>query len=164
MARLAAPVLHTGTLQPVSGSNIDLQLRCSYQPKQGSTSIERVLASGMGTKIITSHDDIYLIELCVASQHNFKQAQKELDLVLKRSQIKPLAVGIHPDRNLVQLCYTSKVANSDLRILQDAALPGELQLREGLALVVVGACVSKNPPHSHRFYQQLKDQPIEFFW
>jgi aspartokinase/homoserine dehydrogenase 2 len=30
LARLAAPVLHARTLQPVSGSDIDLQLRCSY--------------------------------------------------------------------------------------------------------------------------------------
>ncbi|MGO2345402.1 MAG: amino acid kinase family protein, partial [Providencia sp.] len=43
LARLAAPVLHTRTLQPVSVSQIDLQLRCSYQPEQGSTKIERVL-------------------------------------------------------------------------------------------------------------------------
>ena len=47
LARLAAPVLHARTLQPVSGSEIDLQLRCSYTPDQGSTRIERVLASGI---------------------------------------------------------------------------------------------------------------------
>ncbi|MDE9448700.1 bifunctional aspartate kinase/homoserine dehydrogenase II, partial [Xenorhabdus bovienii] len=51
LARLAAPVLHTRTLQPVSVSDIDLQLRCSYQPEQGSTRIERVLATGTGAKI-----------------------------------------------------------------------------------------------------------------
>lgn len=158
-------MLHTRTLQPVSGSDIDLQLRCSYQPEQGSTRIERVLASGTGAKIVTSHDDVCLIELHVAAQHDFKLAQKELDLVLKRAQIKPLAVGIHPDRNLVQLCYTSEVVNSALATLQASALPGELHLREGLALVaMVGAGVCKNPLHSHRFYQQLKDQPVEFIW
>ncbi len=64
LARLAAPVLHTRTLQAVFGSNIDLQLRCSYQPEQGSTRIERVLASGTCAKIITSHDDVCMIELC----------------------------------------------------------------------------------------------------
>ncbi|WP_145480317.1 bifunctional aspartate kinase/homoserine dehydrogenase II [Yersinia similis] len=165
LARLAAPVLHTRTLQPVSGSDIDLQLRCSYQPEQGSTRIERVLASGSGAKIVTSHDDVCLIELQIASHHDFSSAQKEIDLLLKRAQIKPLATGIHPDRNLLQLCYTSEVVNSALRVLEDAALPGKLSLREGLALVaLVGAGVSKNPLHSHRFYQQLKDQPVEFIW
>ncbi|MDW9427377.1 bifunctional aspartate kinase/homoserine dehydrogenase II, partial [Yersinia enterocolitica] len=153
------------TLQPVSGSDIDLQLRCSYQPEQGSTRIERVLASGSGAKIVTSHDDVCLIELQIAGHHDFSLAQKEIDLLLKRAQIKPLATGIHPDRNLLQLCYTSEVVNSALRVLEDATLPGKLSLREGLALVaLVGAGVSKNPLHSHRFYQQLKDQPVEFIW
>lgn len=65
----------------------------------------------------------------------------------------------------VQLCYTSEVVNSALATLQASALPGELHLREGLALVaMVGAGVCKNPLHSHRFYQQLKDQPVEFIW
>ncbi len=165
LARLAAPVLHTRTLQPVSGSDIDLQLRCSYQPEQGSTRIERVLASGSGAKIVTSHDDVCLIELQIAGHHDFSQMQREIDLLLKRAQIKPLATGIHPDRNLLQLCYTSEVVNSALRVLEEITLPGALSLREGLALVaLVGAGVSKNPLHSHRFYQQLKDQPVEFIW
>ncbi|WP_413736581.1 bifunctional aspartate kinase/homoserine dehydrogenase II [Sodalis sp. RH21] len=165
LARLAAPVLHTRTLQPVSGSNIDLLLRCSYQPEQGSTRIERVLASGTGAKIVTSHDDVCLIELTVAAQHDFNLAQKELELALKRAQIKPLAVGAHRDRRLLQLCYTSEVVNSVFQILQQADLPGQLHLREGLVLVaMVGAGVAKNPLHCHRFYQQLKYQPVEFFW
>lgn len=89
---------------------------------------------------MTSHDDVCLIELQIASHHDFSLAQKEIDLLLKRAQIKPLATGIHPDRNLLQLCYTSEVVNSALRVLEDAALPGKLSLREGLALVaLVGA-------------------------
>ncbi len=164
LARLAAPVLHARTLQPVSGSDIDLQLRCSYQPEQGSTRIERVLASGTGAKIVTSHDDVCLIDLQVTTQNNFSLVQQEVERVLNRAQIKPLAIGVHPDRNLLQLCYTSEVVNSALQILQDADLQGQLQLRKDLALVaLVGAGVCNNPLHSHRFYQQLKDQPVEFF-
>lgn len=165
LARLAAPVLHARTLQPVSGSDIDLQLRCSYSPEQGSTRIERVLASGTGARIVTSHDDVCLIEFQVAPQQDFKLAQKELDTLLKRAQVRPLSIGVHPDRNLLQLCYTSEVVNSALQILQEAGLPGELRLREGLVLVaMVGAGVCRNPLHSHRFWQQLKDQPVEFIW
>ncbi|OTA18652.1 aspartate kinase [Xenorhabdus beddingii] len=165
LARLAAPVLHTRTLQPVSISNIDLQLRCSYQPEQGSTRIERVLASGNGAKIVTSHDDVCLIELHISSAHDFKQIYKDIDSLLKRAQIRPLATGLHADCNLIQLCYTSEIVNSAFAVLQDATLPGKLSLREGLALVaLVGAGVCKNPLHSHRFYQQLKDQPVEFIW
>lgn len=165
LARLAAPVLHTRTLQPVSGSDIDLMLRCSFQPEQGSTRIERVLASGTGAKIVTSHDDVCLIELLVAPQYDFNQARKDIDLILKRAQIKPLALGIHRDRRLLQLCYTSEVVGSVYQMLEQAGLPGQLQLREGLALVaMVGAGVANNPLHCHRFYQELKYQPVEFFW
>lgn len=165
LARLAAPVLHTRTLQPVSGSDIDLQLRCSYQPEQGSTRIERVLASGTGARIVTSHDDVCLIEFHVPSQHDFASQHKEIDHLLKRAQLRPLATGVHPDRNLIQLCYTSEVVSSALDLLQDAGIPGRIQLREGMALVaMVGAGVCRNPLHSHRFWQQLKDQPVEFIW
>ncbi|MBN3066128.1 bifunctional aspartate kinase/homoserine dehydrogenase II [Pectobacterium aquaticum] len=163
LARLAAPVLHTRTLQPVSGSDIDLQLRCSYQPEQGSTRIERVLASGTGAKIVTSHDDVCLIEVQVPSEHDFVLLQKEVEQLLNRAQLKPLAIGVHQDRNLLQLCYTSEVVDSALQLLTQAALSVELNQRDGLAMVaMVGAGVGNNPLHSHRFYQQLKDQPIEF--
>jgi len=165
LARLAAPVLHARTLQPVSNSDIDLQLRCSYQPEQGSTRIERVLASGTGARIVTSHDDVCLIDIEVAPQHDFAALHKEVDHLLKRAQIRPLAIGVHSDRNLLQLCYTSEVVNSAFALLQDAGLPGHLHLREGLALVaLVGAGVSRNPLHSHRFWQQINDQPVEFIW
>ncbi|MEK2484682.1 bifunctional aspartate kinase/homoserine dehydrogenase II [Providencia stuartii] len=165
LARLAAPVLHTRTLQPVSVSNIDLQLRCSYQPEQGSTKIERVLASGTGAKIVTSHDDVCLIELRLAQGRDFNQIYKDIDLLLKRTQLRPLAHGIHSDRNLLQFCYTSEVVESALNVLEEAGLPGTLSLREGFSLVaLVGAGVCKNPLHSHRFYEELKDQPVEFVW
>ncbi|MGO1236893.1 MAG: bifunctional aspartate kinase/homoserine dehydrogenase II [Hafnia alvei] len=164
LARLAAPVLHARTLQPVSASDIDLQLRCSYQPEQGSTRIERVLASGTGAKIVTSHDEVCLIELNVPQSHDFEHVRQEIDRVLKRSQLRPLATGVHRDRHMIQLCYTAEVVESAMKLLEESGVPGLLQLREGLALVaLVGAGVCKNPLHSHRFYQQLKDQPIEFF-
>ncbi|MBJ3815229.1 bifunctional aspartate kinase/homoserine dehydrogenase II [Shimwellia pseudoproteus] len=165
LARLAAPVLHARTLQPVSGSDVDLQLRCSYTPEQGSTRIERVLASGTGARIVTSHDGVCLIEYRVPAGQDVKLALKDIDSVLKRMQVRPLATGVHPDRHLLQFCYTAEVADSALQILQEDDLPGELTLREGLALVaMVGAGVCRNPLHGHRFWQQLKDQPVEFVW
>lgn len=96
---------------------------------------------------------------------DFKLAHKEIDQILKRAQVRPLAVGVHNDRQLLQFCYTSEVADSALKILDEAGLPGELRLRQGLALVaMVGAGVTRNPLHCHRFWQQLKGQPVEFTW
>ncbi|MGL5309787.1 MAG: bifunctional aspartate kinase/homoserine dehydrogenase II, partial [Plesiomonas shigelloides] len=165
LARLAAPVLHARTLQPVSGSELDLQLRCSYQPDQGSTKIERVLASGTGAKIVTSHDDVCLIEVSTQESARFEALRDDVLRLLNRAQVQPIACMAHHDRNLLQLCYTAEVVNSAFLLLQEATLPAELRLREGLAMVaLVGAGVCNNPLHSHRFYQQLQDQPVEFVW
>lgn len=124
-----------------------------------------MLASGTGARIVTSHDDVCLIEFLVPSGQDFKLAHREIDIILKRAQVRPLAVGVHADRNLLQLCYTSEVVDSVFKLLDEAGLPGELRLRQGLALVaMVGAGVCRNPLHSHRFWQQLKGQPVEFIW
>ena len=61
---------------------------------------------------------------------DFKLAHKELDLIFKRAQLRPLAVGVHADRKLLQFCYTSEVADSALKLLDEAGLPGELRLRQ----------------------------------
>ncbi|WP_241602088.1 bifunctional aspartate kinase/homoserine dehydrogenase II [Rosenbergiella nectarea] len=165
LARLAAPVLHTRTLQPVATSHIDLQLRCSYQPEVGSTRIERVLASGTGARIVTSHEDVCLIEIQIGPRHDFTQLLKEVDQFLIRMQLRPLARGIHSDRQLLQLCYTSELVESAFSQLQASGLPVSLRLREGRVLVgMVGAGVTQNPLHCHRFWQQIKDLPVEFVW
>lgn len=149
----------------MSVSDIDLQLRCSYQPEQGSTKIERVLASGTGAKIVTNHDEVCLIDIRLPAGDDARARYKSIDLLLKRSQIRPLAVGLHNDDNLIQLSYTAEVADSALHVLESAGLPGTLTLRDGFSLVaLVGAGVCKNLLHYHRFYQQLKDQPVEFIW
>ncbi len=165
LARLAAPVLHTRTLQPISASNINLQLRCSYQPLQGSTRIERVLASGTGARIVTSHDNVCLLVFQVPTHHHFNEFCQELEMRLKRVQLCPLATSFHSDRHLIQLCYTTEVVSSVMNFLEEAGFSSQIQQREGLSLVaLVGAGVSRNPLHCQRFWQQINDQPVEFVW
>ncbi|OAN17045.1 bifunctional aspartokinase II/homoserine dehydrogenase II [Photobacterium jeanii] len=163
LARLAAPVLHSRTLQPVAQSAIDLTLRCSHQPESGSTRVERVLASGRGAKIVTSLDDVCVIELDIASAHDFAPIQKALARTLQRGQVPPLAQSVDQDQGKILLAYTSEVVNGVLALLQDTGIAAELRLRDGFAMVaVVGAGVVNNPVHCHGFYQQLKGQPVEF--
>lgn len=78
-----------------------------------------MLASGTGARIVTSHDDVCLIEFQVPASQDFKLAHKEIDQILKRAQVRPLAVGVHNDRQLLQFCYTSEVADSALKILDE---------------------------------------------
>ncbi|MCG6269146.1 bifunctional aspartate kinase/homoserine dehydrogenase II [Vibrio furnissii] len=163
LARLAAPVLHSRTLQPVAQSAMDLSLRCSYQPESGSTRIERVLASGRGAKIITSLDDVQLIELAFAHGHTVQRAQHEVLEKLKRAQLEPLAFEVQADQHHMRLAYTAEIASGALSLLHDLAIEAEIKLKDGYAMVgAVGAGVTKNAHHSYGFFQQLKASPVEF--
>ncbi len=164
LARLSAPVLHSRTLQPVAASNIDLQLRCSYQPEQGSTRIERLRTSGSGARIVTGHENVCMIELRIARDADFSLRYNTLEQFLESTQLKPLAVGIHADRRLMQLCYTAEVVNSAWDILQAMALPEDsLSLHDDLAmLALVGSGVCANRLHCDHFHQHLHDQAVEF--
>ncbi|WP_394249196.1 bifunctional aspartate kinase/homoserine dehydrogenase II [Vibrio profundi] len=163
LARLAAPVLHSRTLQPVAQSAMDLSLRCSYQPEAGSTQIERVLASGRGAKIITSLDEVLLVQLNFGHGHDFERLEVDVLEGLKRAQLEPLAYELQPDQNCLRLAYTAEIAGGALEYLQDHAVDAEIKLKEGYSLVAaVGAGVTKNPNHCYGFYQQLKNAPVEF--
>lgn len=163
LARLAAPVLHSRTLQPVAQSTTELHLRCSYQPEAGSTRIERILASGRGAKIITSLDDVMLIELTFSQNHPFDRIKNEVLERLKRVQLEPLAFEAQADQFLLRLAYTSEIVTGALAYLQDSAIEAELRLKEGYCLVAaVGAGASINANHCFGFYQQIKGEPVEF--
>ncbi|MFP3014511.1 MAG: bifunctional aspartate kinase/homoserine dehydrogenase II [Arsenophonus sp.] len=165
LARLAAPVIHARTLQPISITNIDLQFKCSYNPEKGSTKIERVLKSCNGVKIVTSHDDVCLIELNLTNKQNFKKTYKNIDLFLKNIQLRPLATGLHQDRKLIQLCYTSEIVDSALNILKETIIVEKILLRDRFSLIaLVGSGVCKNTVHNYIFHKELKDQFVEFIW
>lgn len=163
LARLAAPVLHSRTLQPVAQSAMDLNLKCSYQPESGSTRIERVLASGRGAKIITSLDEVLLVQLSFVHGHDFERAQKEVLQALQRAQLEPLAFEAQEDQQTLRLAYTAEIAGGALTYLQELAVEAEIKLKEGYSLLAaVGAGVTKNANHCFGFYQQLKHAPVEF--
>ncbi|WP_041393836.1 bifunctional aspartate kinase/homoserine dehydrogenase II [Photobacterium profundum] len=163
LARLAAPVLHSRTLQPVAQSTIDLTLRCSHQPESGSTRVERVLASGRGAKIVTSLDEVCLIELDVPRSHDFDAIKTDIERTLQRAQLLPLAQSAEVELGRILLAYTSEMVNCVLELLQNRGVAAELRLREGFSMVAaVGAGVVNNPVHCHGFYQQLKGLPVEF--
>lgn len=163
LARLAAPVLHNRTLQPVSQSTMDLNLKCSHFPESGSTRIERVLASGRGAKIITSLDEVFIIQLHFSHQHDFNKGHSEVLTLLSRLQVDPLAYEVQAESRTLRLAYTLEVVRGALDYLQEADIGAEIKLREGYSMVAaVGAGVSNNASHCFGFYQQLKNSNIEF--
>ncbi|MDV6254133.1 bifunctional aspartate kinase/homoserine dehydrogenase II [Vibrio sp. EA2] len=163
LARLAAPVLHSRTLQPVAQSTMDLSLKCSYLPESGSTRIERVLASGRGAKIITSLDDVLLVQLSFAHGHDFEKTQSDVLESLKRAQLEPLAFEAQPEQQVLRLAYTAEIAGGALKYLQESDLDAEINLTEGYSLIAaVGAGVTTNANHCFGFQQKLKHSPVEF--
>lgn len=163
LARLGASVLHTRTLQPVAESCINLDLRCSYDPSAGSTRIERVLACEPGAKIITSVENLSMLELVIPKASDFSATHLEIEHLLTRKQLQPLAASSTQDQGLVQLIYTSEMVNSVLYHLQNAGVKAEFRLSEGYSMIAaVGVDVTANCAHCHAFYQQLSGQPIEF--
>ncbi|MCG9702391.1 bifunctional aspartate kinase/homoserine dehydrogenase II [Vibrio natriegens] len=163
LARLAAPVLHSRTLQPVAQSTMDLSLKCSYLPESGSTRIERVLASGRGAKIITSLDDVLLVQLAFAHGHDFEKAQSDVLESLKRVQLEPLAFEAQPEQQILRLAYTAEIAGGALKYLQESDLDAEINLTESYSLIAaVGAGVTTNANHCFGFQQKLKHSPVEF--
>ncbi|MCA0937695.1 bifunctional aspartate kinase/homoserine dehydrogenase II [Vibrio alginolyticus] len=163
LARLAAPVLHSRTLQPVAQSAMDLSLKCSYQPESGSTRIERVLASGRGAKIITSLDEVLLVELSFAHGHDFEKTQTDVLESLKRAQLEPLAFEVQSEQHILRLAYTAEIAGGALKYLQASLSEADITLAEGYSLLAaVGAGVTTNANHCFGFQQKLKHSPVEF--
>ncbi|GAB7219022.1 bifunctional aspartate kinase/homoserine dehydrogenase II [Vibrio comitans] len=165
LARLAAPVLHSRTLQPVAQSTMDMELRCSHQPESGSTRIERVLASGRGAKIVTSLDDVNLIELTLGHAHDFERLEPQVLSLLNKAQLAPLAYESQSDNYCLRLAYTSELLAGALECIESAHLDVGVEVKSGMSLIAaVGAGVTNNPNHCFGFYQTLKRVPVEFMF
>ncbi|GEA51332.1 bifunctional aspartate kinase/homoserine dehydrogenase II [Vibrio inusitatus NBRC 102082] len=165
LARLAAPVLHSRTLQPVAQSTMDMELRCSHQPESGSTRIERVLASGRGAKIVTSLDEVNLIELTLSHAHDFERLEPQVLSLLNKAQLAPLAYESQSDNSCLRLAYTSELLAGALECIESAHLEVEIEVKSGMSLIAaVGAGVTNNANHCFGFYQTLKRVPVEFMF
>lgn len=163
LARLAAPVLHSRTLQPVAKSAMDLNLKCSYQPESGSTRIERVLASGRGAKIITSLDEVFLIQLSLIHCDDVEKAYQDVIKSLQRIQLAPLSFEVQTEQKMLRLAYTAEIAPGALQYLQGIVPEAIPTLTEGFSLVAaVGAGVTTNANHCFGFHQRLKHAQVEF--
>ncbi len=166
LARLGSSVLHSRTLQPVADSRQRLTLRCSYNPDEGCTHILRRAPRSGGARIVSSVDQIALIELKVLPQTHYEQTVAAIEAHLARHRLNPLTLQRQPDRRVLRLAYTLEVAEGAFEILRDFQLQGSftgLIQKEGFSLVaLVGAGVTDNAEQCHRFYHLLADQPLEF--
>ncbi len=166
LARLGSPVLHSRTLQPVIDSQQRLALRCSYDAQSGSTLILRRKSQVKGARIITSLDQVVLLELKVLPHRDYAQAVASIEQRLADHQMAPLSCHLQADRRILRLAYTPEVAPNALAILeaaqQEDGFTGLIR-RDGYSLLaLVGAGVCDQAEQCHRFYRLLADQPLEF--
>lgn len=166
LARLAAPVLHTRTLQPIINSKIKLKLKSSFNPDKGSTMIKNYFDEAVGAKILTYHEDIYLIKITVLPKNNFLEINKKIISLLKKFHIYPLAMKSYPNKNIFKLCYTSEVINNVLCILKKINLKGIIfAKKKNFSLIaIVGSNINLKTLHIQKFLQHIKDMNLEFTW
>ncbi|MGR3806728.1 aspartate kinase [Pasteurella testudinis DSM 23072] len=166
LSRLAAPVLHARTLQPVKSHQLTLLLRSSLQPENGSTRIEHALSASENGKIVTHHNQIGLIELLIPPTQDLDQWQKTALQWIEQQQLLPLAHSVDRQQRLLKLAYP--IEYLDNVYIQFKQLPLSVEssfIRYDMALLaIVGYGVCRNSLQMMRFLQMLKTQQVEFIW
>ena len=167
LARLGSPVLHARTLQPVAQSKQHVQLRCSYSPLEGSTQIYRQLPKGKGAKIVTSVDDLHLLQVVFSDSAHFVDDHYQLLAFLDQQQLAPLCVKRRPNTGRVQLGYTAEIISFALAAISEYQQRNgrvhQVQADDGYCMVaLVGSGVTDNATQSHQFYQLISEHNLEF--
>ncbi|WP_017223574.1 bifunctional aspartate kinase/homoserine dehydrogenase II [Moritella dasanensis] len=167
LARLGSPVLHARTLQPVVASKQHVQLRCSYTPSEGSTQIHRRLPKGKGAKIVTSIDDLYLIDIEFSANADYQTQYDQLLALLAEQQLSPICIKRRPTDHVVRLGYTAEIVEFSLSALkvyqQQQPQISAIDCRSGFCMVaLVGSGVTENALQSHQFYQLISEHNLTF--
>lgn len=167
LARLGSPVLHARTLQPVVASKQHVQLRCSYTPSEGSTQIHRRLPKGKGAKIVTSIDDLYLIDIEFSVSADYQKQYEQLLALLAKQQLSPICIKRRPTEHVVRLGYTAEIVEFSLSALkvyqQQQSQISAIDCRSGFCMVaLVGSGVTENALQSHQFYQLISEHNLSF--
>ena len=167
LARLGSPVLHARTLQPAMKSKQHVQLRCSYTPEEGSTQIYRRLPKGKGAKIVTSIDDLQLLDVQFDEEFSYQRNYTGIIEFLQAQQLAPICIKRRPGASIVRLGYTAEVIEYALEALKayqvETPQVSHIKLRTGLCMVaLVGSGVTDNALQSHTFYQLISEHNLEF--
>ncbi|QDJ13103.1 bifunctional aspartate kinase/homoserine dehydrogenase II [Mergibacter septicus] len=166
LARLATPILHTRTLEPVKHHQLTLELRSSLKPEKGITRIEHALSTYPRGKIITYHNKIGIIELVIPKNQQIDSWLKRLQLWLEEKQLDPLVQHLDQQNRTLQLAYTNEYIDQIFVFFKHLPLiTDSISIRYDLALLgLVGAGVCQNSLQMLRFSQWLKTQPVELIW
>ncbi|GGB11500.1 bifunctional aspartate kinase/homoserine dehydrogenase II [Agarivorans gilvus] len=164
LSRIGSSVLHARTLEPLARSRQKVSLRCSYAPASGQTVIHRKAAKSNGAKIVSSVDDIVLLEL--SFQQDFLNNANALLARLGEHQMAPITRHKHAESASLRMAYTPERVAEALTIIDQFAAEfavTEVAKKQGYSLLaLVGAGVSEQPRQCYLFFQQLAEQALEF--
>ncbi|MDO6765675.1 bifunctional aspartate kinase/homoserine dehydrogenase II [Agarivorans sp. 1_MG-2023] len=164
LSRIGSSVLHARTLEPLARSKQKVSLRCSYAPNDGQTLIHRKGIKNNTAKIVTSVDDIVLLELTFSQ--DFSNNATALLEALAKSHLAPATRHKHSETGSLRMAYTRELVDEALSRIDQLAEQFQLkqvERSEGFCLVaLVGAGVCDNPQQCYQFFQQLAEQPLEF--
>ncbi|MGY5451759.1 bifunctional aspartate kinase/homoserine dehydrogenase II [Agarivorans sp. MS3-6] len=164
LSRIGSSVLHARTLEPLARSRQKVNLRCSYAPKDGQTLIYRKGIKSNAAKIVTSVDDIVLLELTF--KQDFSRHATGLLAELAKNHLAPATRHKHSETGSLRMAYTRELVDEALTRIDHLAAQFQVQRverSEGYCLVaLVGAGVCDNPQQCYQFFQQLAEQPLEF--
>ncbi|MFT8229594.1 MAG: bifunctional aspartate kinase/homoserine dehydrogenase II [Enterobacterales bacterium] len=164
LARLSSSVLHTRTLQPIINSDISLVLRCSYNPESEYTKIEKTSYDNMNSKIITSNNDICLINITILEKNNFSKIYKQISNLLTQYHTQSLLTIVNENIQLIQLFYITEIAKDIMTLLTNSLVSAKIFLKRGFSLIaLVGIGVSKHLLYNKCFNTILKDNSVKFF-
>ncbi|PJG85984.1 bifunctional aspartate kinase/homoserine dehydrogenase II [Conservatibacter flavescens] len=166
LARLSAPILHPNSLQPVSEAMLKLRLRSTREPEKGFTQVEHLLASSAQGKIVTHHNQIGLIELVIPLSQDIKQWENQFYTWLQQLQLNPMALSLDENERTLKLVYPNELIDDIFIKFKGLPLPTEsTSIRYDLAMLgIIGANICQNSLQMMRFFQQIKNQPIELIW
>ncbi len=172
LSRLGAPVLHKRTLAPIYDTNCALYLRSSFEADAPGTALKRhtprTVMGREGGKIVSSCDDIHLLELKLPRSIELDQAANSVMAALAEQHLSPLCLQRQRDSHSVVLAYTGEVVESASHAL--GLLPvfadgeGEIEHSKGYQLVsIVGAGITEHSAQCHQFYQLMAEHGSLFF-
>ncbi|MDA9556730.1 aspartate kinase [Vibrio sp.] len=148
LARLAAPVLHSRTLQPMEHHSMHVVLRSSYAPESGSTEIVCDNATPAGVKIVNSVNDI----VCFSLESTSKEAD-ELLLYLKEKSLEPLLAQY--EHQQLTLAYTKETSEEAYHVLDDVITADTLKQHNDQALI---SLVGRNIHHHNAQFTAIFPQ------
>jgi len=150
LARLAGPVLHTRSLQPVIAHRASVRMRSSHTPVSGSTTLNREVTS-VGPKVINSVDSVALLTVTSPAGECAVRVASFASRALRAQNLQPLASTQKCGR--YRLAFTEEVAGAAKTCLENAGFTVARSEESHSLLAVIGSGVAESQHCRDTFFE-----------